>query len=59
MMQAPHIEVYYRMPSINSLVMVGVTNGQVNPDDVTNTAVAGRVVQIVQVFMVNLYSIAK
>lgn len=41
-MQAPHIEVYYRMPSINSLVMVGVTNGQVNPDDVTNTAVAGK-----------------
>ncbi len=37
-MQAPHIEVYYRLPSINSLVMVGITNGQVNPDDVTEVA---------------------
>lgn len=36
-MQAPHIEVYYRIPAISSLVMVGITNGQVNPDDVTNT----------------------
>ncbi len=35
-MQAPHIEVLYRIPSINSFVMVGITNGQVNPDDVTN-----------------------
>lgn len=35
-MQAPHIEVYYRIPAISSLIMVGITNGQVNPDDVTN-----------------------
>lgn len=33
-MQAPHIEVLYRLPA-NTFVMVGVTNGQVNPDDVT------------------------
>lgn len=33
-MQAPHIEVLYRLPA-NTFVMVGITNGQVNPDDVT------------------------
>lgn len=37
-MQAPHIEVYYRIPSINTLVMAGITNGQVNPDDVTDVS---------------------
>lgn len=35
-MQAPHIEIFYRIPSISSFVMVGITNGQVNPDDVTD-----------------------
>lgn len=40
-MQAPHIEVYYRIPAISSIVMVGITNGQVNPDDVTESHSAG------------------
>ena len=41
-MQAPHIEVYYRIPAISSLIMVGITNGQVNPDDVTESHDAGK-----------------
>lgn len=41
-MQAPHLEIYYRMPTINSLVMFGVTNGQVNPDDVSESHAAGK-----------------
>ncbi|MDD2384285.1 MAG: hypothetical protein PHN18_08870 [Sulfurospirillaceae bacterium] len=40
-MQAPHLEIYYRLPAISSLVMVGITNGQVNPDDVTESHTAG------------------
>lgn len=41
-MQAPHLEIYYRIPAINSLVMFGVTNGQVNPDDVSESHAAGK-----------------
>ena len=33
-MQAGFIEVLYRIPSYNSIAMIGATNGQVNPDDV-------------------------
>ena len=32
-MQAPHLEVLYRMPA-NTFAMIGITNGQVNPSDV-------------------------
>ncbi len=33
-MQAGFIELFYRMPSISSFIMIGTSNGQVNPDDV-------------------------
>lgn len=32
-MQAPHLEVLYRLPP-NTFALLGITNGQVNPDDV-------------------------
>lgn len=32
-MQAGFVEVLYRLPSLNSFVVAGITNGQVNPDD--------------------------
>ncbi|XOB60936.1 hypothetical protein ACMC56_09995 [Campylobacterota bacterium DY0563] len=34
-MQAGFIELTYRMPSINTLFVAGVSNGEVNPDDVS------------------------
>lgn len=34
-LQAGFLELLYRFPSINSFVLGGITNGEVNPDDVT------------------------
>lgn len=36
-LQGTHVEVLYRMPSINSFAMIGITNGQANPADVAKT----------------------
>jgi len=33
-LQGTHVEVLYRMPAISSFAMIGVTNGQANPQDV-------------------------
>ena len=33
-LQGTHVEVLYRIPSISSFAMVGITNGQANPQDV-------------------------
>lgn len=32
-LQAGFVEVLYRLPSLNSFIVAGITNGQVNPDD--------------------------
>jgi len=34
-LQGTHLEVLYRIPAISSFVMVGITNGQANPQDVS------------------------
>ena len=36
-LQGTHLEVLYRIPAIDSFVTVGVTNGQANPSDVTQS----------------------
>ncbi|MBP1681295.1 MAG: hypothetical protein H6Q35_1634 [Proteobacteria bacterium] len=36
-LQGTHVELLYRIPSISSFAMVGITNGQANPQDVTKT----------------------
>ncbi len=36
-LQGTHLEVLYRIPAISSFVMVGITNGQANPQDVAKT----------------------
>ncbi len=35
-MQAGFLEVLYRMPSLNMFVLGGITNGEVNPDDIAD-----------------------
>lgn len=37
-MQAGFVELLYRMPSLDMFVLGGITNGEVNPDDVSNQA---------------------
>jgi hypothetical protein len=37
-LQGTHLEVLYRIPAISSFAMVGITNGQANPQDVTETS---------------------
>ena len=36
-LQGTHLEVLYRIPAISSFAMVGITNGQANPQDVSAT----------------------
>ena len=36
-LQGTHVEVLYRIPSISSFAMVGITNNQANPQDTTAT----------------------
>ena len=36
-LQGTHVEFLYRLPSLNAFAMVGVTNGQANPSDVSQT----------------------
>ena len=36
-LQGTHLEVLYRIPAISSFVVMGVTNGQANPQDVAKT----------------------
>lgn len=36
-MQATHVELLYRIPSISSFAMLGITNGQASPSDVAKT----------------------
>jgi len=39
--QGTHIEVLYRIPAISSFVVAGITNGQANPQDTSETDTAG------------------
>jgi hypothetical protein len=36
-LQGTHVELLYRIPSISSFAMIGITNGQANPQDVART----------------------
>jgi len=36
-LQGTHVEVLYRIPAISSFAMVGITNGQSNPQDISKT----------------------
>lgn len=36
-LQGTHLEILYRIPAISSFAMVGITNGQANPQDVAKT----------------------
>lgn len=36
-LQGTHVEVLYRVPSLSSFAMVGISNGQANPQDVSET----------------------
>lgn len=36
-LQGTHLEIIYRIPSISSFAMIGITNGQANPADVAKT----------------------
>lgn len=36
-LQGTHVEFLYRLPSLNAFAMVGITNGQANPSDVTQS----------------------
>jgi len=36
-LQGTHLEVLYRVPTLSSFAMVGITNGQANPQDVAET----------------------
>ena len=40
-MQAPHLEIFYRLPA-NTFALIGITNGQVNPDDVVEKSGSNR-----------------
>lgn len=36
-LQGTHVEILYRMPSLNAFAMVGIANGQANPSDITQS----------------------